>query len=325
MTEKQPTKTEPEMAPDPEEDDLDDLDDVLDQFQQTSVSSKSKDSKPAVPEKSPFAPGAGPNVAPPGLEGDFAAQLQSGMQDLMGEFGGNPDMQREFEKMMAELVAVGEAGTDEEALKHLAKAADATPSTPPAVEQSSKAAGKKSQSGEDSFQDTIRRTMERMQASGDQATTAAQAGGNGSSEEEMLAQLMKELTSGRVGGAGGEGGEEDFNKLLLSMMTQLTNKDILYEPMKELHEKFPGWMEANESKVSKEDFARYKEQHRYVNEIVARFDRQGYADENEADREYIVERMQKMQAAGSPPPDLVGDMSAAQEVLGDLDAGCPTQ
>ena len=32
-----------------------------------------------------------------------------------------------------------------------------------------------------------------------------------------------------------------------------------------------------------------------------------------------------MQAAGSPPPDLVGDMAAAQEVFGAPDEGCPTQ
>jgi peroxin-19 len=33
----------------------------------------------------------------------------------------------------------------------------------------------------------------------------------------------------------------------------------------------------------------------------------------------------QMQAAGSPPPDLVGDMNAAQEALGEMDQGCPTQ
>lgn len=33
----------------------------------------------------------------------------------------------------------------------------------------------------------------------------------------------------------------------------------------------------------------------------------------------------QMQAAGSPPPDLVGDMNAAQEAMGELDQGCPTQ
>lgn len=32
-----------------------------------------------------------------------------------------------------------------------------------------------------------------------------------------------------------------------------------------------------------------------------------------------------MQAAGSPPAELVGDMSATNEAMAELDAGCPTQ
>ena len=36
-------------------------------------------------------------------------------------------------------------------------------------------------------------------------------------------------------------------------------------------------------------------------------------------------RVLQMQAAGSPPPDLVGDMNAAQEALQEMDQGCPTQ
>jgi len=70
---------------------------------------------------------------------------------------------------------------------------------------------------------------------------------------------------------------------------------------------------------------RYEEQHTLVTEIIGRFERKGYSDSNASDREYIVERMQKMQAAGSPPPDLVGDMNAAQEAFGEIDSGCPQQ
>ncbi len=33
----------------------------------------------------------------------------------------------------------------------------------------------------------------------------------------------------------------------------------------------------------------------------------------------------QMQAAGSPPADLVGDMAAAQEAFGAPEEGCPTQ
>ena len=77
-------------------------------------------------------------------------------------------------------------------------------------------------------------------------------------------------------------------------MEQLTNKDILYEPMKELDSKFPEWMEKNIGKVSEEDMTRYKEQQGLVREIVGRFERRGYSDADVADREFIVGRMQKV-------------------------------
>lgn len=91
---------------------------------------------------------------------------------------------------------------------------------------------------EATFQETIRKTMERMQNSGEQASAAAAS----ADDNDMLAQMLKEMESG---GFGGEGNDEDFSKMLMGMMEQLTNKEILYEPMKELNDKFPAWMEKN--------------------------------------------------------------------------------
>lgn len=130
--------------------------------------------------------------------------------------------------------------------------------------------------------------MERMQASGEQATAAATEAG----EDDLLADMLKSLQSGGLDGM--NGGEEEFSKMLMGMMEQLTNKDILYEPMKELNEKFPGWMEKNKEKTPAEDLKRYEEQQALVKEIVAKFQEPTYADSNTADREYIVERMQKV-------------------------------
>jgi len=138
-----------------------------------------------------------------------------------------------------------------------------------------------------SFQETIKRTMARMQASGEQATAAAAAEG---SEDDFIAEMLKAMKDG----AGGEGSEEDFSKLLVGMMEQLTNKEILYEPMKELHDKFPGWMEKNKDKISKDDLKRYQEQQVLVSEMVAKFEEPTYSDSNSADREYIVDRMQSV-------------------------------
>jgi peroxin-19 len=190
-------------------------------------------------------------------------------------------MQAQFEAMMKELsgaAALGEAANAPPPAQSKAE--------PKKSQPSSSKAGSTSASKE-SFEDTIKRTMERMQASGDQATAAAAA----DDTDDFLAEMIKQMQAGAMDG---EGSEEDFSKMLLGMMEQLTNKEILYEPMKELDDKFPAWMEANKAKVSKEDLKRYEEQQTVVAEIVKKFEEKTYTDENVKDREYIVERMQKV-------------------------------
>lgn len=219
----------------------------------------------------------------------------------MSELGDDPDMQKQFEAMMQELIAAGAASTDDQAAAHVQKAAEQMPRE--SGDKNSNNKGK----GEDNFSSTIRKTMERMQQSGDAATAATSSGAGGArSEEDMLLEMMKSLQGASGGDGAAGGGEEDFNSMLMSMMTQLTNKDILYEPMKELDEKFPAWMAKSAGAAKKEDLLRYQEQERLVGEIVRRFERDGYNDENEDDREYIVERMQKVGLVFPLPACLIG-------------------
>ena len=209
-------------------------------------------------------------------EDAFAQQMEADMAKLFGDFNSNPQMRREFETMIKEL---GEAAAVE-IEQTTASSSTAGPTDPTGAASSSK-------SGEAAFQETIRKTMERMQESGQQAGAAAAS----ASEDDILAQMLKEMEKG-FGGEGG--GEEDFNKMLMGMMEQLTNKEILYEPMKELNDKFPDWLEKNKDTVDKAELERYKEQQKIVKEIVAKFDEKDYSDTNAACREYIVERMQKV-------------------------------
>lgn len=193
------------------------------------------------------------------------------MAALLGNVDETPEMRQEIEAMMQELGAA--ADTEKPALVATDSKSTATPSVP---------AG-----GENDFQETIRKTMERMQNSGEQASAAAAA----DDSDDILAQMLKEMQSG---GGDGSGDEEGFSKMLMGMMEQLTNKEILYEPMKELHDKFPEWMRKNKDVVSKDDLKRYEDQQRYVSDIVAKFDEKGYSDSKAADRQYIVERMQQV-------------------------------
>jgi peroxin-19 len=272
---------------------------MLDEFATTNRDNDEQTPKASGPGRPPMAgQSSQPLDAAGGIDDDFAKQLQAGMAELMGELQSNvcmrralveelsanihfqPEMQSQFESMLKELggslpleeAAAAKAPSSREGLKASPSANKSAPSSAP----------------EESFQETIKKTMERMQASGEQATAAASA----DDSEDFLAELMKQMQSGA--GLEGEGGEEDFSKMLLGIMEQLTNKEILYEPMKELHDKFPDWIEKNKSTTSAEDMKRYLEQQKVVGEIVARFEQKAYADSNVADREYIVDRMQKV-------------------------------
>lgn len=239
----------------------------------TSPSSSSGPGRPQAPTTEPF--------ATEGIsEDDFAKQLQAGMADLLGELEASPEMQAQFESMLKELGGAAALG---EATGSAAPAA--TPST--SKRKSKDAPSMSTSAAESTFQETIKKTMERMQASGDQATAAAAS----DNTDDILAEMMKAM---QASGLDGEASEEEFSKMLLGVMEQLTNKEILYEPMKELDDKLPSWMEKNQGNVKAEDMKRYKDQQVYVREIVARFEQKTYKDENAADREYIVERMQKV-------------------------------
>ncbi|KAI5927155.1 Pex19 protein family-domain-containing protein [Camillea tinctor] len=298
-----PPPTVEDDVSDPDEDDLDDLDDMLEEFSGVAI-----DPKKATTASGPGRPPA-PTVEPAAAQDDiseeeFQKQLQAGMEELMNDLEKSPDMQAQFESIFKGLGAAAAGSSD-----------DAAAGSSSSSKTAEKMASDLSQDA--NFQETIRRTMARMQESGEQATAAATASG---SEDDFLAEMMKAMKDMPSGD-----GEEEFSKMLMGMMEQLTNKEILYEPMKELNEKFPGWMTKNKDTLSQEDLKRYQEQQVLVAEMVAKFEESTYADSNAADREYIVDRMQKMQAAGAPPHDLVGDMPSAKEVLDGPDDSCPTQ
>jgi peroxin-19 len=186
-------------------------------------------------------------------------------------------MKVQFEDMFKKIAeAAAEAEDDEEA----------EPSQPSGSASETKISAAKPPPGAN-FQDTIRRTMERMKTSGDRTTEELNKEGASGLMEDLIGMLGKANLDG-------EGGEEEINSVLMGMMDHLTNKDILYDPMKELHDQFPVWLEKNKETVSQEDRARYELQKTVVAEIVGRFESNTYSDSNTVDRQYILDRMQKV-------------------------------
>ena len=239
---------------------------MLDEFSNTNV--RDPQDAPRKPEPAPVRSLHEPSKSDPSTD-NFSKQLQYQMAALMGNVDESPEMKTEIEAMMRDLGVAADPGL-------------------PSKSEDEVNGEVRLLKTEESFRETIRKTMERMQASGDQAAAAAKK----QDSDDMLAQMLKEMQDGGLEGAGDD---EGFNKMLLGMMEQLTNKEILYEPMKELHDKFPRWMTENRSSTSADDLRRYDEQQRLVGEIVKRFEETSYSDSHASDREFVVERMQQVQ------------------------------
>lgn len=239
--------------------------DLLDEFSATDINTarpRQLDPQPShIQEDSHDDPNMSETAA-----AEFSKQLEEQMAALMGSGDESLEMKREIRILMQDLVGV----TDVE------KAPEKNLAAPPTDTSRS----------EQPFQEAIRRTMERMQASGEKTETALAS----EDPDDLLAQMLREMQNG---GSDDASNEEGFSRMLMNMMEQLTNREILYEPMKELHDKFPSWMRDNESSVEEADLVRYREQERLVGEIVGKFDEKGYTDSDPEDREFIIERMHK--------------------------------
>lgn len=113
--------------------------------------------------------------------------------------------------------------------------------------------------------------------------------------EDMMAEMMKKFEE--------MGEKNDFQDLVDGMMQQLLSKDVMYDPMKQICERYPEWLAEKESLLSKEDYERYGKQYQYFQQIVAVY-------ESEPDNyARLSELMQEMQETGQPPSEIVKDLA----------------
>ncbi|GAB1203363.1 hypothetical protein APSETT445_001998 [Aspergillus pseudonomiae] len=297
---------------DDDESDLDELDDVLDDFNKPKPAPAPAPSAPSQPAPAPEANDFDEEAFMKLLEKDMASMMghaakESGASDDKGfedtinqgadaftkqlEESGIPP--GDFLKQLLADVMAEEEGGD------ASTGAAAAPSTGSA---GSSSGGAGAGAPPESFNDAIQQTMNRMKDSGDKATAAASEDDG----DDMLANLIKALQT-----TGLDPDEEDggLMNVVAAMMEQLSNKEMLYEPMKELDAKFGPWLVENKGKgkFSDEEMERFEKQATIASQIVAKFEEPGYTDEDAKCREYVWGKMQEMQAAGSPPEELVAN------------------
>ncbi|OIV94067.1 hypothetical protein TanjilG_05447 [Lupinus angustifolius] len=98
-------------------------------------------------------------------------------------------------------------------------------------------------------------------------------------------------------------GTQDMESIVETMMQQLLSKEILHEPMKEIGERYPKWLEEHKITLSKEEYDRYSKQYeliRNLNEVY---------EKDPGNFNKVVELMHKMQECGQPPNDIVKELA----------------
>ncbi|KAI0367286.1 Pex19-domain-containing protein [Pilatotrama ljubarskyi] len=305
-----------------EEEDLDDLDDVLEQFSAppkpaAKVAAASASSAPQTPpvKEKPSTQSPAPQSAshkkpdPFGLEGlddDFARELTKGMESLFRDIAEGAGLED-----IPDLAKIEEGTTDEERAKAFKAAWEAMlvegmNGAMSAEEVAEKGKGAEGAAGSsapapsgstDSFQDNIRKAMDRMKES-DRKADEATAKGDGL--EDIFSRLTSDIDATES--------EDELKGLLENMMSQLMSKEVLYEPLKELHDKFPSYLQDNASKLSAEDKTRFEAQSKVVAQIVATFEDPSYTDDDPQKGLKVVELMQEMQEYGSPPSEIMGPL-----------------
>ena len=86
-------------------------------------------------------------------------------------------------------------------------------------------------------------------------------------------------------------------------MQQLLSKEILHDPMKEIGERYPRWLEDHKASLSTEDYTRYSHQYELIKDLNEVY------ENDSTNFNKIVELMQKMQECGQPPSDIVQELA----------------
>ncbi|XP_010258938.1 PREDICTED: peroxisome biogenesis protein 19-1-like isoform X2 [Nelumbo nucifera] len=126
-------------------------------------------------------------------------------------------------------------------------------------------------------------------------STTAKAGGDDLGKEKMIEDFVKQFED--------LAGSQDMESIVETMMQQLLSKEILHEPMKEIGERYPKWLEDHKPGLSKEEYDRYSHQYELIKELNAVY------ENDPSNFPKIVELMQKMQECGQPPNDIVQELA----------------
>lgn len=131
---------------------------------------------------------------------------------------------------------------------------------------------------------------------------------------KLVEEFIKSLGTSAGGGGAHSEGVDDTNveKIVENLVEHILSKDVLQTPMIQMRDAYKAWLPENKQTLSDDQVRRYTRQQQLVEEICQRY-QQG------ADNEGVLELLSKMQETGSPPEEIMKQVSAEGERNSELD------
>ena len=99
------------------------------------------------------------------------------------------------------------------------------------------------------------------------------------------------------------GDKEDYHEVVDGVMRQLLSKDLMYEPMQQICEKYPEWLALHKKNLREKEYENYGKQYQVFQKLLAVYD-------TEPDNfPRLMELMFDMQQYGQPPADIIRDLA----------------
>ena len=113
-----------------------------------------------------------------------------------------------------------------------------------------------------------------------------------------------------LGGGDSSGEALGTDNFMEGMMEQLLSKELMYEPMKQVTEKFPSWLASKKDELSPEEWDQRHRQYDCFRRLV-----QSYEDDEEGQQTAkILEIMEEVQEYGQPPPEIINEIAPGLEL-----------
>ncbi|KAJ3025162.1 UNVERIFIED_CONTAM: hypothetical protein HDU68_007410 [Siphonaria sp. JEL0065] len=223
------------------------------------------------------------------FESDFEAQLALGMEKLLSDFS-----KAAAASPIASDANIPPAESIKETMEALMGALK---------HEGVKAKEAKSKSTKSAdFHSVIDDTLSQLKESKEKVETELDE--QPSENPEDIEAMMKELETMM--------GSAEFEDMFGNVMGQLMNRDLLYEPMKDLAAKYPEYLQENKNSISPEDYQRFTSQHQIVVQIMKVYDDDSVTGDEE--QKQVGDLMQKMQELGNPPDGIMQDLTPGMEM-----------